>query len=70
MKTADIIQLSFDGVVNSGDGYMYRDAKRLCIYLALFIDPERDSCFYLSFTFRLPKMSQLRDATLTPSAKQ
>ena len=45
MKTADIIQLSFEGVVNSGGGYMYRDAKGHCVYLALFTDPERDNCF-------------------------
>ena len=38
------IQLSPEGVVNSG-GDVYRDAKSRGIYLALFINPERDSCF-------------------------
>ena len=32
------------GEVNSS-GYIYRDAKRRAIYLALFTHPERDSCF-------------------------
>ena len=36
------IQLSPEGKVNSGLG---RDAKRRGIYLALFTDPEGDSCF-------------------------
>ena len=47
MKTADIIQLSFEGVVNSG-GWIYvprHEVKGLCIYLALLTDPERDNCF-------------------------
>ena len=41
-----IIQLSPKGVVNSGR-YISRDAKRLGIYmyLVLFTDPERNSCF-------------------------
>ena len=38
------IQLSPEGEVNSG-GYIHRDAKRLGLYLALFTDPEGDSCF-------------------------
>ena len=38
------IQLSPEGDVNSG-GDVYRDAKSRGIYLALFTDPERDSCF-------------------------
>ena len=38
------IQLSPEGKMNSA-GYIYRDAKRQGIYLALFTDPEGDSCF-------------------------
>ena len=38
----DIIQLSREGEVN---GDVYRDAKRRGIYLALWTDPEGDSCF-------------------------
>ena len=37
------MQLSTEGEVNSGA--IYRDAKRRGIYLALFTDPEGDSCF-------------------------
>ena len=39
----DTIQLSPEGEVNSG--IIYRDAKRRGIYLALWTDPEGDSCF-------------------------
>ena len=39
----DIIQLSPEGEVNSGG--MYSEARRRGIYLALFTDPEGDSCF-------------------------
>ena len=40
------IQISLEGLgeVNSG-GYIHGDAKRQGIYLALFTDPECDSCF-------------------------
>ena len=38
------IQLSPEGEVNSGVE-IYRDAKRQGIFLALFTDPEADSCF-------------------------
>ena len=37
-------QLSPEEEVNSG-GYIYRDAKRLGVYLTLFTDAEGDSCF-------------------------
>ena len=37
-------QLSPEGEVNSGE-YIHRDAKRRGMYLALFTDPEGDSCF-------------------------
>ena len=37
-------QLSTEGELNSG-GWIYRDGKRRGIYLALFTDPEGDSCF-------------------------
>ena len=39
-----ILQLSPEGEVNSG-GYIYQDAKRRGISLALWTDPEGDSCF-------------------------
>ena len=42
-ETKNIIQLSPDGEVKSGN--IYRDAKRRGIYLALFTDAEGDSCF-------------------------
>ena len=38
------IQLFPEGKVNSG-GYIHLDTSSLGIYLALFINPERDSCF-------------------------
>ena len=38
-----IIHLPLEGKVNSGE--IYRDAKRGGLYLALFTDPEGDSCF-------------------------
>ena len=38
-----LIQLSPEGEVNSGG--IYRDEKRRGIYLALWTDPEADSCF-------------------------
>ena len=42
-ESIKILQLSPDGKVNSGG--IYRDAKCRGIYLALFTDPDRDSCF-------------------------
>ena len=39
----DTMQLSPEGEVNGGG--IYRHAKRRGIYLALFTDPEGDSCF-------------------------
>ena len=42
MSASSIIQLSPEGEVNSG---RCRHAKYWGIYLALFTDPEGDSCF-------------------------
>ena len=43
-KLVNNMQLSPEGEVNSGVD-IYRDSKRRGIYLALFTDPEGDSCF-------------------------
>ena len=51
------IQLFPEGEVNSGGGYLYRDAKRQGIYLALFTDPEGDSCFSIYQISPIPTSS-------------
>ena len=58
------IQLSSEGEVNSG-GYISQDKKRQGIYLALFTDPEGDTCFSI-YQISWIKMKKVTFCILKP----